>query len=136
MSRILQGTEPRPSTTAQYPSVHSIVNAAKEALLPEMVMYINRSLNQSFAGVVNLLAPSQVYSQGTQLAPAVQHVAHPYLLAQLRKFMGGDPLLGFLNASQAEVTQLMYEGRRHVLYISGTGKSLLLCASGSILIAV
>src|SRR6267154_4691782 len=119
MSRILQGTEPRPSTTAQYPSVHSIVNAAKEALLPEMVMYINRSLNQSFAGVVNLLAPSQVYSQDTQLAPAFQHVAHPYLLAQLRQFMGGDPLLGFLNASQAEVTQLMYEGRRHVLYISG-----------------
>lgn len=95
-----------------------------------MVLYGNRSLAQSLAAVVNLLAPSRVFRRGINLVPAAEHFAHPYFLTQLRSFMGtSKPLLSFSNAAQAEVTKLMYEGRQHIAYISGTGMfQLVLCS--------
>ena len=123
MSRILQGNRPPDVQTASsYPTVESIVDAIRTRLLPDMVLYGNRSLAQSLAAIVNLLAPSRVFRRGINLAPATDHFAHPYFLTQLRSLMGtSEPVLSFSNAAQAEVTKLMYEGRQHVAYISGTG---------------
>lgn len=131
MSRILQGSSPPDvQSSSSYPTVESIVEAIKSRLLPEMVLYGNRSLAQSLAAVVNLLAPSRVFRRGINLVPAAEHFAHPYFLTQLRSFMGtSKPLLSFSNAAQAEVTKLMYEGRQHIAYISGTGMfQLVLCS--------
>ena len=58
MLHILQGISPPvQTTTSGYPMVKSIVKAIKLKLLPDMVVYGNRSLAQSLAAVVNFYWP-------------------------------------------------------------------------------
>ena len=91
-------------------------------LLPPLVNHLNRSVAHAHAAVVDLFCPLKI--KDVQLAHVAKHCTHPAIVRKLQAFLG-KTLNGFKNAEQAMVTQLMYEGKEHILYVSPTGTCLL-----------
>jgi hypothetical protein len=102
---------------------HSVASAIRDQVIPELTLHLNRTLTQSHASVVELLTPNRRWSQVTPLRQAVQAHTHPFFLEYIRRFRRSeDKTLGFTGTSQAEVTQLLYDGQRNVGYFAATGK--------------
>ena len=122
-------THPAPYVTAA--SVDAAAHAVADKLLPPMVQHVNRSLANAHAAVVDLFCPMKINNE--VLLQVARHCTHPALLEKLRVFMGGKS--GFKNPEQALATQVMFEGRQHLLYISptGSGKMLLGLLNGALL---
>jgi len=103
--------------------VDSVVDRIKEKLIPEIVTHGNRALAQAHASMIEVFLPERQFPTASPLPQTARRMTHPYLLQRLREFMGqAGTELGFTNVHQAQVTQLMFEGRRHIGYISATGE--------------
>jgi hypothetical protein len=104
-------------------TTHSVATVIRDQVIPELTLHLNRTLTQSHAHVVELLTPNCHWSQDTSLRQVVQKHTHPFFLEYLRRFRRSeDAMLGFTGTSQAEVTQLLYDGQRNVEYFAATGK--------------
>jgi hypothetical protein len=110
--------------TTQKLAIQTIAEGVQTVLMPNLVGEVTRSLAESYASVVNLFATEKVFPKRTELPQLTSVMTHPYMLRQLRQFMGEgqSSTLGFRNINQALVTQYMYERSRHIAYISATGK--------------
>jgi len=84
-------------------------------LLPPLVNHLNRSVAHAHAAVVDLFCPIKV--KEAPIPFIARHCTHPAITSKVQAFLGS----GFKNPEQAMVTQLMYEGKEHILYISPTG---------------
>jgi hypothetical protein len=114
------GILPSPDLTI---STHSIANVIKTDILPEFSLHINRAIAESYGSILSILAPKQHRPQPGSLQQNIQIHTHPFFLERLRHFRSSeDSLLGFTGAAQAEVTQLMYDGKSNVGYFAATGR--------------
>lgn len=113
---------PLTGTTSAGPSQHLAVDdiaaALKAQLIPDLCKQFKDLLSESNASAIELFSPN---ATATSSVDHSFHV-HPFLVAKLRELyphLGQN--VGFRNKEQAIVTQLMYLGQRHVLYVSPTG---------------
>jgi hypothetical protein len=95
-----------------------ISQAVSAAIVPQLEERFKQALVKSHASIVDLFYPVPSGSHSVA-KPTEQVYPHPNLLRQLQQFMPGCS--GFKNAEQAIITQLMYERRRNLLYVSPTG---------------
>ena len=114
-----------PPLSQQQHVAHSSIDAAAmvltQRLLPPLMNHMNRSVAHAHAAVVDLFCPEKI--KDVELPHVAKHCTHPALLRKLASFLQKTKL-GFKNVEQAMVTQLMYERKEHVLYISPTGACL------------
>lgn len=104
--------------------LHEVAEALKRLVLPSLEQTTRAVVAQAHASVVKLFSPSSTSITSNALQQIAHVCTHPYILERLREFMPNNgPQLGFRNVQQAQVTQLMFEGQRHIAYIAPTGKS-------------
>jgi len=102
----------------------TVTNLITQEVLPPIARHIDRSLAESHASILALLAPDRTFASTRPLQQVVQSHTHPYLLRFLRQFRHANQShLGFTGTAQAEVTQLLYDGQKNVGYFAGTGWS-------------
>jgi hypothetical protein len=105
-------------------SLEEITMTLKSLILPELNSTLVKAVAQSHASVIDFVSPKSTF-QTPVLAPNSDIVPHPYLLSKLRELC---PMLyqvngGFKTPQQGQVTQLLYERQRNVVYIAPTGMS-------------
>jgi len=101
----------------------AIVDGIRREILPELILHQNRSAAKAHAAVLDVVLPDRVYARSNPVPRTVTRETHPYFLKRLREFFGDDEeKLGFRSPIQAEVTQLMYDGDCHLLYVAPTGE--------------
>lgn len=101
----------------------TVADAVSTRVVSEVIHHSKQALVQAHAAVVQLFHHSAMFSRPCEVSTPSVIYPHPYLLGQLRHFLDSDNQnLGFKNVQQGMVTQLMYERKMHVLYISPTGK--------------
>lgn len=99
-----------------------VADALKRLVLPSIEETTRAVVAEAHASVVKLYSPQSISVASDQLQQVVSVCTHPYILQRLREFMPGHGRsLGFTNVQQAQVTQLMWEGKRHIAYIAPTG---------------
>jgi hypothetical protein len=105
--------------------LQDVVSALKALILPDIVTTVKNTVAESNASLVELFAPKLTAHTAVPVSlPQIPAVApHPYLLAKLRDLYPELPAMsgGFTNVQQGQVTQLLWERKRHVAYISPTG---------------
>jgi hypothetical protein len=122
---VIVGTTGNWHGPSQAVTTKGLVEELKSSILPELHQHITRALAQSHAAVVDMLSPEQSFPHSLALVPSVQRFTHPFILQALRTFRNAkdEDTLGFTGTSQAEVTQLMYDGQKNIGYFAGTGLS-------------
>jgi hypothetical protein len=89
---------------------------------PEIVQHVNRSVAAGIASAAHMFSPGQVFPRRPGPAPQIERLTAPYLLQLLRElFKRPNSDMGFKNANQAAMTQNMFEGTSHFVYVSATG---------------
>lgn len=84
---------------------------------------VEMAVAKSHAAVVNLFGDRTTIHPISTLPPAPPVVAHPYIINKLRDLYPEFSWnLAFTNPQQAQVTQLLFKGDRHVAYVSPTGQ--------------
>jgi hypothetical protein len=111
------------SQMALAPSPDAFTDAFEHRILPKIQDSHRRDMIDAhsafFTHIDSLSAPS---IKSKQPPPSTVYV-HPYMYQCLQTFMRGRRVTGFKNQEQAIVTQLMYQGEKNILYISGTSES-------------
>ena len=102
---------------APYAATEAVAHAVADKILPSMVHHVNRSIANAHAAVVDIFCPISI--KDVSLPIVARHCTHPALLTKLQSFFQSPA--GFKNAEQAMATQMMYEGKEHLMYISPTG---------------
>jgi hypothetical protein len=70
-----------------------------------------------------LVAPKFNHLQPDTLQPMINKLTYPFFLEHLHKFCESkDKRLGFTDATQAQVTQLLWDGQKNVGYFTATGE--------------
>ena len=119
----LSSVNPASSATPAVHVIDMIAEALSRRIMPELAMQNRQALVHAHASVVDMFYP---FKQSAEITPKPtdEIYPHPYVLRMLREFVGckeGDTL-AFKNREQAIVTQLMIENKRHIIYVSPTGK--------------
>jgi hypothetical protein len=115
----LANLPPSQSAVVFQHSADNLVDQLSQRLGTRLYAHMNDSLSKAHAAVVDLFCPQHVFTTPSPMLPVC---THPYLLTKLQEFIGtNDPAHGFANEQQASVTQLMFERKRHVIYVSPTG---------------
>lgn len=100
-----------------------IAEAVSHRVIPELDARNRQALVHAHASVLDMFYPFKPSATITP-KPSDDIHPHPYLLHMLREFVGcqESDTLAFKNREQAVVTQLMVENKRHIVYVSPTGK--------------
>ncbi|KAF7783355.1 hypothetical protein Agabi119p4_2731 [Agaricus bisporus var. burnettii] len=90
-------------------------------LLHKIKQLLDQSIASSHAAITHLFSPStNVHNSRPEVNDHV--VVHPFVLRKLREsFPELHCNMSFSNQQQAEVAQMMLEGKSHIVYISPTG---------------
>ena len=108
--------------TAPLHAPELFTDAVHQYVVPAITSSCCRNLVDTFAALFDHLEAFQSLKAYSCMAEPLKIHPHPHLhtkLCTLMKHTTG--LYGFKNPEQAIVTQLLYEGSQHVLYVSGTG---------------
>lgn len=108
-------------SVVHHATVDDLVDRFERGLLPRLLRANQQALGAAHASTVDLLLLQTAYGQGQKLRQVAQRCTNPGLLVYLRRMLG-NPEATFLNTEQAQVTQLMLEGERHIAYFAPTGK--------------
>jgi hypothetical protein len=101
----------------------TVADAVSTRVVSEVINQNKRALVDAHASVVQMFYRSNMFSRPSEPTSSSVIYPHPYLLAKLRHFLdSGNENLGFKNIQQGIVTQLMYERKMNILYISPTGE--------------
>jgi hypothetical protein len=115
-----------PPASSAMPSaqvIDMIAEAVSHRVIPELDARNRQALVHAHASVLDLFYPIKPNTTITP-NPSEDIHPHPYVLRMLRDFLGckESDTVAFKNREQAIVTQLMIENKRHVVYVSPTGK--------------
>ncbi|KAF9440876.1 hypothetical protein P691DRAFT_715436 [Macrolepiota fuliginosa MF-IS2] len=110
-----------PSTTQTSPHAAREQNHL-DTIWTKMQAIIDESIAKSQAAIANIFTDSITIHQAPKLPTHNPIVVHPFILRKLREMYHNlPPNISFSNTQQAQVTQMMYEGERHIAYVSPTG---------------
>lgn len=122
IATIMKIRHPLQSSTPTATAPHAL-STTDPHLIAKIQNVFEQSLVKSYSAVVDLFtAPTTVHQLSTSF-PAAPVVTHPYILKKLRQLYPDLPTnAAFKNVPQAQIAQLLFEGNRHVAYISPTGE--------------
>lgn len=123
IANIRNPPQSHPSVTSILTTSPSSPDVTEPGLLVKVQQMVDTAIAKSHAAVANLFTDQATIH--TPLAPfsAPPIVVHPYIVNKLRDmYPQFSPNTAFTNIQQAQVTQLLFQGDRHVAYISPTGK--------------
>lgn len=113
-------------------STEYIIDGICQRLSSQIINENKRHMGKCVAAVAEIFRPGQVYHQ--QLSnDGVPTLMHPFAFNKLQQLLALGKFDGFKNTQQAQVTQLMWEQKHHIAYISPTGK---LCQIPSFIIII
>lgn len=130
IERILTTIAKIRNPTQSSPSVNSVVinsqsppDSNEPAFFAKVQHMVDTAIAKSHAAVANLFTDQTTIHSTSTPIPIPPIVAHPYIVQKLRQMYPElPPNTAFTNSQQAQVTQLLFEGDRHVAYLSPTGK--------------
>ncbi|KAF5347917.1 hypothetical protein D9756_010117 [Leucocoprinus leucothites] len=114
-----QPTLQSPSYPSTQVAIRDVADALKPLLLPDILRSVNKALAESTSAVIEHITPKANFQE--TVGPH-DVIPHPHILSKLREQYPSliETHGGFLNKEQALATQILYEGKRHLLYISPT----------------
>lgn len=111
-----------PSAPPVTTTSHSSLDVTEPALLTKVQQMVDTAIAKSHAAVANLFTDKAMIHTMSAPISVPPVVAHPYIVNKLRDmYPQFPPNTAFTNPQQAQVTQLLFQGDRHVAYISPTG---------------
>ncbi|KAF7771871.1 hypothetical protein Agabi119p4_6182 [Agaricus bisporus var. burnettii] len=114
------------SIRSSAPPVHLSKDPTEIPNSPDMFarikQLIDTSIATSHAAITHLFTPPNTLHEISNSVNETEITVHPYVLRKLREsYSQLPPNMSFSNQQQAQVTQLLFDGDRHVVYVAPTG---------------